>query len=54
MENFNENLSKVDTNKVDTFILCNFNINLWQSGHYVFQKHNLISVRHNVLPKAFN
>ena len=39
MEIFNENLSKVDTNNVETYILGDFNINLWQNGHYVFQKH---------------
>ena len=38
MEIFNENLSKVDTNNVETYILGDFNINLWQNGHYVFQK----------------
>ena len=43
MEIFNENLSKVDTNNVETYILGDFNINLWQNGHYVFQKHNLLS-----------
>ena len=43
MEIFNENLSKVDTNNVETYILGDFNINLWQNGHYVIQKHNLIS-----------
>ena len=35
MEIFNENLSKVDTNNVETYILGDFNINLWQNGHYV-------------------
>ena len=39
---FNENLSKVDTNNVETYILGGFNINLWQNGH-VFQKHNFLS-----------
>ena len=43
MEIFNEKLSKVDTNNVETYILGDFNINLWQNGHYVFQKHNLVS-----------
>ena len=43
MKTFNENLSKVDTNNVETYILGNFNINLWQNGHNVFQKHNLLS-----------
>ena len=33
MEIFNENLSKVDTNKVETYILGDFNINLCQNGH---------------------
>ena len=37
MEVFNENLSKVDTNNVETYILGDFNIKLWQNGHYVFQ-----------------
>ena len=37
MEIFNENLSKVDTNNVETYILGDFNINLWQNGHYVFK-----------------
>ena len=43
MEILNENLSKVDTNNVETYILVDFNINLWQNGHYVFQKRNLLS-----------
>ena len=43
MEIFNENLSKVDTSNVETYILAGFNINLWQNGHYVFQKYNLLS-----------
>ena len=43
METFNENVSNVETNMVETYILGNFNINLWQNGHYVFQKHNLLS-----------
>ena len=43
MEIFNENLSKVDTNNAETNILGDFNINLWQNGHYVFQKHNFLS-----------
>ena len=43
MEIFNENLSKVDKNNVETYILGYFNINLWQNGHYVFQKHNFLS-----------
>ena len=33
IEIFNENLSKVDTNNVETYILGDFNINLWQNGH---------------------
>ena len=33
----------VDTSNVETYILGDFNINLWQNGHYVFQKHNLLS-----------
>ena len=32
-EIFNENLSKVDTNNLETYILGDFNINLWQNGH---------------------
>ena len=36
-------MSKVDTNNVETYILGDFNINLWQNGHYVFQKHNFLS-----------
>ena len=44
MESFNENLSKVAyTNNVETYILGDLNIYLWQNGHYVFQKHNLLS-----------
>ena len=43
MEIFNKNLSKVDTNHVETYILGDFNINLWQNGNYDFQKHNLLS-----------
>ena len=37
------NLSKVDTNNIETYLLGDFNKNLWQNGHYVFQKHNLLS-----------
>ena len=36
MDTFNENLSKVDTNNIDIYILVDFNINLWQNGLYVF------------------
>ena len=43
MEVLNENLPKVDTNNVEIYILNDFNINLWQNGHYGFQKHNLLS-----------
>ena len=43
MEILNENLSKVDTNILETYILGDFNKNLWQNGHYVFQKRNLLS-----------
>ena len=43
MEIFNENLSKADTNNVETYILGDFNKNLWQNSHYVFQKHNFLS-----------
>ena len=43
MEIFNENMSKVDTNNVEINILGDFNISLWQNGHYVFQKHNFLS-----------
>ena len=43
MENFDENLSKVHTNNVEPYILGDFNINLWQNGHYVFQKQNFLS-----------
>ena len=43
MEIFNENLSKVDTNNVETYILGDFNINFWQNGQYVFQKDNFLS-----------
>ena len=43
MEIFNENLSKVDTNNVETYILGDFNINLWQNARHVFQKHNFLS-----------
>ena len=35
MEIFNENVCKADTNNVETYILGDFNINLWQNGHYV-------------------
>ena len=63
---FIENLSKVDTNNIETYILGDFNINLWQNGHYVFQKCNLFSCSSvsndgrnyldfcNVWPKAVN
>ena len=40
MESFNENLSKVDKNNVETYITGDFNINLWQNGHYLLQKYN--------------
>ena len=43
MEIFNEKFSKVDTNKVETYIRGDFNINLLQNDHYVFQKHNFLS-----------
>ena len=36
-------LSKVDTNIVEIYIFADFNTNLWQNGHYVFHKHNLLS-----------
>ena len=36
-------MSKVDTNNVETYIRGDFNINLWQNSHYVFQKYNLLS-----------
>ena len=36
-------MSKVDTNNVEINILGDFNISLWQNGHYVFQKHNFLS-----------
>ena len=42
-EIFNENWSKVDTNNIETYFLGDLNINLWQSSHYVFKKHNLLS-----------
>ena len=42
MEIFNENLPKVDKKDVETYILGDFNINLRQNGHYVFQNHNLL------------
>ena len=42
LEIFCENLSKVDTNNIETYIFGNFKINLWQNGRYVFQKHNLL------------
>ena len=38
MEIFNENLSKVDTNKVETYIYGDFNINLWQNDGYEKKK----------------
>ena len=43
MDIFNENLSNVDKNNVETYILGDFSINLWQNGHYVFQKRNWLS-----------
>ena len=33
----------VDANNVETYILGDFNINLWQDGHHFFQKHTLFS-----------
>ena len=32
----NENVSKVDTNNVEVYILGDFNINLWHNNQYVF------------------
>ena len=43
MEILNENVSKVNTNNVETYIPGIVNINLWQNGHQVFQKYNLLS-----------
>ena len=63
---FNENLSKLDTNNGETYILGDFNINLWQNGLYVFQKKTcflsfspewckkLLWFLHNNGPKAVN
>ena len=53
MEIFYENLHKVDTKNVETYILGDFNINLWQNGNYVFRKHNLLSC-HSVLNDVKN
>ena len=53
MEIFNENLSKVDTNNVETYILGDFNKSVWQNGHYVFQKPNLLSC-HSVMNDVKN
>ena len=36
-----KNQPKKDTNNIESYILDDFNINLWQNGRYVFQKHNL-------------
>ena len=41
LEISNYNLSQVDTNVIETYIIGDFNINLWQNGRYLFQKHNL-------------
>ena len=49
MEIFNENFSKVDTNNFELYIFGDVNLNLWKNGHYVFQKHNLLS--RQLLPK---
>ena len=43
MEIFNENLSKVDTNSVETYIFGDFNISFWQNDHYIFEKRNFLS-----------
>ena len=43
MEVFNGNLSKANTNNVEMYFLEDFNINIWQNRHHVFQKHNLHS-----------
>ena len=53
MEIVTENLSKVDTNNLETYILGDFNKNVWQNGHYVFQKQNLLSC-HSVLNDVKN
>ena len=42
MEIFNENLPNVDKKDVEIYILGDFNINLRQNGHYVFQNHYLL------------
>ena len=49
MEIFHENLSKVDTNNVEIYILGDFNINLWQNDHYVFQKQSKIKESKGIL-----
>ena len=38
MEVFNKTLSKVNTSNVEMYIVGDFNKNLWQNGHYFFQK----------------
>ena len=43
MDILNENDSKVNTNNVETYILGDFNINLWQNGYCMFHNHSLIS-----------
>ena len=42
LENFHENLSRVNTNNIETYSLGYFNINLQQNLRYVLQKHNLL------------
>ena len=56
MKIFNENVYKVDTNNVQIYILGDFNINLWQNGYYVFQKHNFLSFHsiRNVVVKNYS
>ena len=53
MEIFNENLSKLDTNNSETYILGDFNINLWQNSLYVFQKKQF-AFYHSVLDDVKN
>ena len=42
MDILNGKLSRLDTNNVQSYIISDFNMNLWQNGHYVFQKHILL------------
>ena len=46
------NFSKVDTDKIEMYILCDFNINLRQSGHHIFQKYDFFANQSQMMSKT--